>query len=186
MTILTILLYALGLVSGIGIIIYVSYLGLMLSLYIPFTYKDAFKLIVFVFLMALMSGGISYILPDDWHSIVSILMIHFGCMLAFHVFFFKIEEFLAAYCNYTVSPWVLNSVIGLMYIILSINGVVLTMVHSPLILRVGHMGIEYLGRTAVLFSLLLEIKLRKHAKESLHIAQPKVQQDEYQNYDNQW
>ncbi len=185
MPILSIALYGLGLMSGVGVIIYASYAGLMWSLARPFTYGAAFQWIGFVLLMALASGGISYFIPDAWHSMMSIVLIHFGCMLAFHVFFFKIDEFLSSYYHYQMSPWILHASIVCMYFILSMNSVLLVTIHSPLIVRIGHMGIEYLTRSAILFSLLLEIKLRRSGVYTSH-NQPKKEQEEYQNYDNQW
>lgn len=187
MTVLYTMLFSALLMAGVALIIYGSYLGLMWFLDRPFTYKAVLEWIGFVAVMALATGGVSYVIPESWHSVMSIVSCHFGCMLAFHVFFFKIQEFLAIYCNYRVSSWILNGAIGVTYALLSFNSMVLAAVHSPLILRIGHMGIEYLTRTAILFSLLLEIKLRTNWKGVGGFQEAPAQPaQEYQDYENQW
>ena len=186
MTILSIALFSLGMVSSVAFIVYISYVGLMWFLDKPFTYRALLQWVGFVIIMALISGGVSYFIPESWHVIMAIVLSNFGCMLAFHVFFLKVEEFLSLYCHYGIKSWVLYGVIGIMYALFSVNAVVLATINSSGLIRMSQMGIEYLTRTAILFSLLLEIKLRRHAKDIQQNDHPKIEAQEYQNYDNQW
>ncbi len=186
MTIIYTMLYSFGLMSGVALVVYLSYVGLMWFLDRTFTYKALGQWIGFVLLMALFSGGVSYIVPNNWQVIISIITAHFTCMLAFHIFFFKIEEFLLSYCNYQLSSWVLYSLIVFMYAIISLSAIIFSTIIPESFSCTACIAIDYLTRSALLFSLLLEIKLRRHKSSAVFIKDTYDDKEEYQNYDNQW
>ncbi len=188
MTIIYTMLYASILLSSVALLLYISYVGLMWFIDRTFTYVALLQWIGFALLMALASGGVSYIVPYHWQAIISVITSHFTCMLAFHIFLFKIEEFLSSYCAYSLSSWLVYSLIGCVYTVLSLSAIIFSTMISEWFFNIGCIAIDYLTRTALLFSLLLEIKLRKHNTISnISLVENKYnEKEEYQNYDNQW
>lgn len=186
MEITYIIAYAVGLVIGMSGIVYLSFLGLQWFLQRPFSYGSIVQWILFVIAMALVSGGVSALLPDHLRIIMDTILIHFGCIIAFHVFAYKLQEFLLLYAHYAMSSFVVHSIIVFAYVGFSLSAIFLMTSTSQVVIEVGYMSIEYIARTVTLLCLLFELKLRKDRLNQTHASPAVPHTTDYQNYDNQW
>ena len=159
MEIIMLCVYVAVLMVSMAAVVYLSYLGLNWFLDQPFSYTAVAQWIGFVVVMALITGGISYIMPHQWESLLSIVLSHFGCLLACHMFFLKMQSFVSIFYDKHLSTWISYGLLVIIYGLLSTSAVLLVTTNSHFIFMMGQMGVEYVMRTAILFSLLLESSL---------------------------